>query len=211
MQLELEVVDGMDFKKEMEQIVGAEQVFDSLAILEEYSSDGGIYPPGAPLIVVKPKTTEQISKVISFANKHTLLVIPVSFRIYSHGTTIPYQGRIELLAKTGPSFVIVFGITRAMNKGGRHESKAVYGRESYWDAAGVRGRLGPRKEDRGGLPQSWDIGARLLRWRKEYGGLKSSQAKRIDDLERENSGLKKAVADLILDRLILREVLEENY
>jgi len=49
------------------------------------------------------------------------------------------------------------------------------------------------------------------RWRREYGGLKSSQAKRIKELERENSRLKKAVADLTLDKLILREALEGNY
>jgi putative transposase len=49
------------------------------------------------------------------------------------------------------------------------------------------------------------------RWRREYGGLKSSQAKRIKDLERENIRLKKAVADLTLDKLILREALEGNY
>ena len=49
------------------------------------------------------------------------------------------------------------------------------------------------------------------RWRREYGGLKTSQAKRIRDLERENSRLKKAVADLTLDKLILREALEGNY
>ena len=49
------------------------------------------------------------------------------------------------------------------------------------------------------------------RWRREYGGLKSSQAKRMKKLERENSRLKKAVADLTLDKLILREVLEGNY
>ena len=49
------------------------------------------------------------------------------------------------------------------------------------------------------------------RWRREYGGLKSSQAKRIKDLERKNSRLKKAVADLTLDKLILREALEGNY
>jgi putative transposase len=49
------------------------------------------------------------------------------------------------------------------------------------------------------------------RWRREYGGLKISQAKRMKDLERENSRLKKAVADLTLDKLILREALEGNY
>jgi len=49
------------------------------------------------------------------------------------------------------------------------------------------------------------------RWRREYGGLKTPQAKRIKDLEQENSRLKKAVADLTLDKLILREALEGNY
>ena len=48
------------------------------------------------------------------------------------------------------------------------------------------------------------------RWRREYGGLKSSQAKRMKELERENSRLKKVVADLTLDKLILREALEGN-
>jgi transposase-like protein len=49
------------------------------------------------------------------------------------------------------------------------------------------------------------------RWRKQYGGMKVSQAKRLQDLERENNRLKKAVADLTLDKLILREALEGNY
>jgi transposase-like protein len=48
------------------------------------------------------------------------------------------------------------------------------------------------------------------RWRKQYGGMKVSQAKRLQDLERENGRLKKAVADLTLDKLILREALEGN-
>jgi putative transposase len=49
------------------------------------------------------------------------------------------------------------------------------------------------------------------RWRREYGGLKTSQARRMKELERENSRLKKAVADLTLDKLVLRETLEGNY
>jgi len=49
------------------------------------------------------------------------------------------------------------------------------------------------------------------RWRKEYGGLKVSQAKRLKDLERENQRLKKAVADLSLDKVVLKEALEGNY
>ena len=49
------------------------------------------------------------------------------------------------------------------------------------------------------------------RWRKQYGGLKISQAKRIKDMERENARLKKAIADLTLDKVILKEALEGNY
>ena len=49
------------------------------------------------------------------------------------------------------------------------------------------------------------------RWRKQYGGMKVSQAKRLQDLEREKSRLKKAVADLTLDKLILHVALEGNY
>jgi putative transposase len=49
------------------------------------------------------------------------------------------------------------------------------------------------------------------RWRKQYGGMKISQAKRMKELERENARLKKAVAELTLDKLILKEALEGNY
>mgnify|MGYP000274113279 FL=1 len=49
------------------------------------------------------------------------------------------------------------------------------------------------------------------RWRKEYGGLQINQAKRLKDLEKENSRLKKLVADLSLDKDILNEALRGNY
>ena len=49
------------------------------------------------------------------------------------------------------------------------------------------------------------------RWRKEYGGMKTIQVKRLKDLERENSRLRKAVAELTLDKQILKEALEGNY
>ena len=49
------------------------------------------------------------------------------------------------------------------------------------------------------------------RWRKEYGGLKVSQAKRMKELETENTMLRKAVSDLTLDKLILEEALSGKY
>ena len=48
------------------------------------------------------------------------------------------------------------------------------------------------------------------RWRKEYGGMKIEQVKKLKELEKENSRLKKAVADLTLDKLILKEALSGN-
>ena len=49
------------------------------------------------------------------------------------------------------------------------------------------------------------------RWRKAYGGMKVDQAKRLKDLEVENARLKRAVADLTIDKLILKEVTEGKY
>lgn len=49
------------------------------------------------------------------------------------------------------------------------------------------------------------------KWRREYGGLKIDQAKRLKELERENDRLKKAVSELTLDKLILKEALSGKY
>ena len=49
------------------------------------------------------------------------------------------------------------------------------------------------------------------RWRKAYGGMKVDQAKRLKELEVENARLKRAVADLTVDKLILKEVTEGKY
>jgi len=49
------------------------------------------------------------------------------------------------------------------------------------------------------------------RWRKEYGGLKLAQAKRLKDLEKENSKLKRLVAELSLEKQILKDVAEGNF
>mgnify|MGYP003536905927 CR=1 FL=1 len=49
------------------------------------------------------------------------------------------------------------------------------------------------------------------KWRREYGGLRMDQAKRLKELERENERLKKAVSELTLDKLILKEALSGKY
>ncbi|GAD55855.1 mobile element protein [Limimaricola cinnabarinus LL-001] len=49
------------------------------------------------------------------------------------------------------------------------------------------------------------------RWRKEFGGLKTNQVKRLKELEKENERLRKAVSDLTLEKLILKEAASGNF
>jgi transposase-like protein len=51
----------------------------------------------------------------------------------------------------------------------------------------------------------------FYRWRKEYGGLKMDQAKRMKELEKENGKLKRLVAELSLDKQILKDIAEGNF
>jgi transposase-like protein len=81
--------------------------------------------------------------------------------------------------------------------------------------------IGMLREAEVALAQGMTIGAicrqlsiseqSYYRWRKQYGGLKISQVKRMKDMQRENARLKKAVAELTLDKVILKEALEGNY
>ena len=81
--------------------------------------------------------------------------------------------------------------------------------------------IGMLREAEVALAQGMTIGAicrqlsiseqSYYRWRKQYGGLRISQVRRMKDMERENARLKKAVAELTLDKVILKEALEGNY
>ena len=51
----------------------------------------------------------------------------------------------------------------------------------------------------------------FYRWRNEYGGLKLDQVKRLKQLEKENSRLRRAAADLTVDNQILKEAVEGNF
>lgn len=53
--------------------------------------------------------------------------------------------------------------------------------------------------------------ATYYKWRREYGGLRVDQAKRLKELEQENSRLRKVVADLSIDNAILKEVSKGNF
>ena len=81
--------------------------------------------------------------------------------------------------------------------------------------------IGMLREAEVALAQGMSVGAicrqlsiseqSYYRWRKQYGGLRISQVRRMKDMERENARLKKAVAELTLDKVILKEALEGNY
>jgi transposase-like protein len=53
--------------------------------------------------------------------------------------------------------------------------------------------------------------ATFHRWRNQYGGMKAQDAKRLNELEKENARLKKLVADLTLDKDILKELASGNF
>jgi len=53
--------------------------------------------------------------------------------------------------------------------------------------------------------------ATYYKWRKEYGGLRVDQAKRVKELEQENSRLRKVVSDLSIDNAILKEAARGNF
>jgi transposase-like protein len=53
--------------------------------------------------------------------------------------------------------------------------------------------------------------ATYLRWRKQYGGMKAEEAKRLKELEEENQRLKEIVAELTLDNRMLKHVAEKNW
>jgi putative transposase len=64
----------------------------------------------------------------------------------------------------------------------------------------------------GQVAQTLEISEQTFhRWRNQYGGMKANEAKRLKELEQENKRLKKLVADLTLDKDILKEALAGNY
>jgi len=64
----------------------------------------------------------------------------------------------------------------------------------------------------GSICRSFGVSAQsYYRWRRQYGGLKVDQARRLKELERENMRLKRAVADLTLEKLVLKEAAEGNF
>lgn len=88
----------------------------------------------------------------------------------------------------------------------RHTAEEIIGKLREAEVLIAQGRsVGEAARAIGVTEQSY------YRWRKEYGGLRMDQARRLKELERENGRLRKAVADLTLDKLILKEAASGNF
>ncbi|HIN15315.1 MAG TPA: hypothetical protein EYM69_06730 [Dehalococcoidia bacterium] len=96
-------------------------------------------------------------------------------------------------------------------KGGRNARKRSQPGAGLEQAPASRGCRCKWQECRAG--STWDRCNRhtYYRWRREYGGLNLDQAKRLKRLEQENARLKRTVADLALDKQILKEAAEGNF
>jgi FAD/FMN-containing dehydrogenase len=86
----------VDIREGLLELVGSKSFTDDPEVLRAYSTDSSLTPPGVPNYVVKPKKTEEVQKVVNFANQHSIPVVPVSSSAHFYGTTIPKQGGIIL-------------------------------------------------------------------------------------------------------------------
>jgi hypothetical protein len=86
----------MNARDELLKIVGVENFFDKPEVLQRYSKDFSLVPPGMPNYVVKPKDAQEIQRIIKFANEHRIPIVPISSWVHFQGSTIPKQGGIVL-------------------------------------------------------------------------------------------------------------------
>jgi transposase-like protein len=88
----------------------------------------------------------------------------------------------------------------------RHTAEQIIGKLREAEVLLAQGQMVPEVSRSLGITEQT-----YYRWRKEYGGLRVDQAKRLKELERENMRLRRAVSDLTLEKLILKEAAEGNF
>lgn len=84
----------MDILKDLAEIAGSENVISDQAVLDSYSSDLSLVRGGAPEAAVRPGTTEEVSKIVKWANANNIPLIPVSSPVHLYGSTVPKQGGV---------------------------------------------------------------------------------------------------------------------
>jgi FAD/FMN-containing dehydrogenase len=84
----------MQIKNELAKIVGKDYVSDSMKDREKYSRDYSLLPPGLPDAVVWPGSSEEVGKIVTWANEKNIPVTPVSSAVHYYGCSIPKQGGV---------------------------------------------------------------------------------------------------------------------
>jgi putative transposase len=93
-----------------------------------------------------------------------------------------------------------------MARGKKHSPEQIVNVLRQIEVAMANGKTTPLACKEGGITEQT-----YYRWRKEYGGLKVDQAKRLKELEQENGKLKRLVAELSLDKQILQDIARGNF
>jgi len=93
-----------------------------------------------------------------------------------------------------------------MGRGKKHTPEQIVNVLRQVEVAMANGKTTPLSCKEAGITEQT-----FYRWRKEYGGLKVDQAKRLKELEQENGKLKRLVAELSLDKQILQDIARGNF
>ncbi len=84
----------MDLKKQFENIIGSQNIFDDQETLDNYSKDQSFVPYVKPDFVIFPKSTEEVQKIVKLANQTKTPITPFSSGLNFHGAAIPSRGGI---------------------------------------------------------------------------------------------------------------------
>ena len=93
-----------------------------------------------------------------------------------------------------------------MAKGKKHTPEQIVSILRQIEVASANGKTHPVACRESGITEQT-----FYRWRKEYGGLQVDQARRLKELEQENAKLKRLVAELSLDKLVLKDIASGNF
>ena len=93
----------------------------------------------------------------------------------------------------------------------RHTAEEIVAKLRQVDGLTAQGRTAQGRTVAEAIRQIGVTEVTYYRWRQEFGGLKSDQIKRLKELEAENARLRRAVSDLTLDKMILKEAAKGNF
>lgn len=86
----------MSYIEQLQQMLTIEQVTTNEVMLHQHGKDESYHEPHLPDVVVFPKTTEEVSAILAFANERSIPVVPFGLGTSLEGHIIPYQGGISL-------------------------------------------------------------------------------------------------------------------